>query len=147
MNAASIFGRTLPNFVAQKWGNHNVIIPCTFLTGALVWAFMGATDIAGVIVFTIFYGFFSGGFITMCVPCCASYASNVSEIGTRNGLQAIIFAFAVLTGSPIAGALLSPPQFRWWRPLTFASVVIMSGTFCMIIARAMLARRRGTNAI
>jgi hypothetical protein len=38
-----------------------VVVPFTFIAGGLVWAMYGATDIAGVIVFGIFYGFFSGG--------------------------------------------------------------------------------------
>ena len=38
-----------------------VLVPCTFISGGLVWAMFGAKNIAGVIVFGILYGFFSGG--------------------------------------------------------------------------------------
>jgi MFS family permease len=147
MNAASFFGRTTPNFVAQRWGNHNVMIPCTLITGALVWSFLGATHVSGVVLFAIFYGFFSGGFITLCVPSCISYSRDVSDIGSRTGLQGLVFAFAFLTGGPIAGALLSPPKFLWWRPLLFASVLVLTGAFFMIVARIRLAKRKGTRIV
>ncbi|KAL0958740.1 hypothetical protein HGRIS_014066 [Hohenbuehelia grisea] len=61
MNAASVFGRTLPNFLADKYGPFNVMIPSTVISGGLVYAMFGASSQAGLVTFAIFYGFFSGG--------------------------------------------------------------------------------------
>jgi hypothetical protein len=41
---------------------------------------------------------------------------------TRVGLLSFVIGFALLTGNPIAGALLSPPSYTWWRPFLFATV-------------------------
>jgi hypothetical protein len=60
-NAASILGRTLPNLLADKIGPLNVSIFVSFGTGVMVFALFGVTDLSGVIVFAILYGFFSGG--------------------------------------------------------------------------------------
>lgn len=81
MNAASIFGRTLPNFVADHHGPLNgelslarsldvqateackctVLIPSGLISAGLIFAMFGATSVAGVATFGVFYGFFSGG--------------------------------------------------------------------------------------
>ena len=81
MNAASIFGRTIPNFIADSYGPFNgqlfqtqsafptdqiyltsiVVIPMSFVSGVLMFAMFGAGSQGGMIVFAILYGFFSGG--------------------------------------------------------------------------------------
>src|SRR5438046_93695 len=35
LNATSVFGRILPNMLADRWGPLNVIVPCAFLTGMM----------------------------------------------------------------------------------------------------------------
>lgn len=60
-NAASIFGRTVPNIFADKFGGLNILVLMTTGTAVLVFAMFGLTDVGGVAVFAILYGFFSGG--------------------------------------------------------------------------------------
>jgi hypothetical protein len=60
-NGASIFGRILPNLFADKVGLLNSLILMSFGTGVLVFSLFGVTNIGGVTVFAILYGFFSGG--------------------------------------------------------------------------------------
>lgn len=36
MNAASVFGRVLPNWAADKWGKLEVFVPCATLGGKLI---------------------------------------------------------------------------------------------------------------
>lgn len=144
MNASSVFGRTVPNFLADKYGPFNLIIPSTFISGGLVFGMFGTSNAAGAIVFSILYGFFSGGFLSLVTPAAALFAKDLNELGTRVGLLSFVIGFALLTGNPIAGALLSPPYYTWWRPFLFASVVIFIGIFCLVLSRSMLAKRKGT---
>ena len=65
LNASSIFGRVLPNFVADKIGSYNMLIPMAFVTGVLIFAWLGIHDAAGMIVFAVLYGFFSGAYISL----------------------------------------------------------------------------------
>lgn len=65
LNAASIFGRVLPNFVADKIGPYNMIIPFSFATGIMIFGWLGVTTPAGLVVFAILYGFFSGAYISL----------------------------------------------------------------------------------
>lgn len=60
MNGASIFGRTLPNILAQKIGLYNTFVPITVCTGAIIFVMYGVKDAAGTVVIAVFYGFFSG---------------------------------------------------------------------------------------
>jgi hypothetical protein len=42
---------------------------------------------------------------------------------TRIGVTSFVLAFALLTGNPVAGALLTPER-HWQRPLMFAAVSV-----------------------
>jgi len=60
LNAASIAGRVIPNSLADRTGQFNVICPVACVCAALIFAMFGATSAGAVIVFAILYGFFSG---------------------------------------------------------------------------------------
>jgi hypothetical protein len=136
------------------------MIPSGMISGALVFAMLGASTIGGVAAFGVCYGFFSGGgellshevmpssscrifsVISIVTPATAAFVthSDYSDLGCtffppginpiinfphtsiRIGLLSFGLAFAVLTGNPIAGALLSPPRYKWLHPLIFAAV-------------------------
>jgi hypothetical protein len=53
MNAASLFGRILPNFVADSVGPYNVMLPFLFVNGIVIFGWLGVTNRAGLIVFSI----------------------------------------------------------------------------------------------
>ncbi|TFK45969.1 MFS general substrate transporter [Heliocybe sulcata] len=143
LNSAALFGRTLPNFAGDIYGPFNVAIPMTFIAGGLIFALFGATSTGGMVVFALLYGFFSGGFISLIAPIAASFATNLGEVGVRIGILCFFVGFAVLTGNPIAGALLRPPHYSWYRPILFAAIVVLFGSFLLFISRAMVARKKG----
>jgi MFS family permease len=60
MNAASLFGRTLPGFLADKYGRFNICILSGLFSAITCFCWTKATTIAGLIIFTIAYGFASG---------------------------------------------------------------------------------------
>ncbi|KAK0212235.1 MFS general substrate transporter [Desarmillaria ectypa] len=145
LNAGAVFGRFMPNFLADKYGPLNVIIPSGIISAGMLWALLGVRTIAGVALFGLVYGFVSGAFLTLASPAVAAFTRSptLDDIGLRIGISCFFIGLALLTGNPIAGALLSSPKYIWWRPLTFACVVIMAGTFCLILARQALVRRKG----
>ena len=88
MNGGGIVGRLAPPFVSDLVGRFNVMTPCAFLLGlsALVfWVF--AKTLVSILLFAILYGFLSGAFIAMLIPCVAqiSEGEKLKEIGTRIG--------------------------------------------------------------
>jgi len=143
LNGASIFGRLLPNFVADKLGPYNMIIPFSFLSGMMILVWLAVENTAGLIVFALLYGFFSGSYISLLPNVMMSLAFNVGEIGTRVGIAYLVIAFAGLSGTPIAGALLGS-DYMWWKPIIFAGISVLTATIMFIIARHLHAKEKGT---
>jgi MFS family permease len=53
LNSASLFGRIFPNFVADKIGPFNMIIPFSFAAGVLIFGWLGVVTRTGLIVFCL----------------------------------------------------------------------------------------------
>ncbi|KAH9837553.1 major facilitator superfamily domain-containing protein [Rhodofomes roseus] len=121
LNAASVIGRTIPPAISDRVGTLNMLAPLAAITGALVFVMFAATTPGGVIVFAIFYGAFSGGFIAMLPPTLASMARSPDEVGYVYCLGYCFSSLAMLTGSPISGALLGPEN-DWAKPIIFSGV-------------------------
>ena len=111
-NAASIFGRTLPNLLADKIGSLNVLIVASFGTGVLIFAMFGIKDNGGVIVFSFLYGFFSGA------GQCSTFASIRDSNDTEASLQCC--------HSSCQSSLPSPGAWMRWGTCVLA-VLIMIG--------------------
>jgi MFS family permease len=119
MNAASIIGRILPGVLADRAGPYNIQVIFTTVMGISILAYWTpSSDEAAIITFGLFYGFVSGGFISLFTVCCAMI-SPIKRIGGRYvprfvvadlrfGLLSGFNGIAALTGIPISGALLKP---------------------------------------
>lgn len=106
LNAASFVGRIVPNFVADKTGPLNILIPCSLAAAILAFAWIGIKNSAGLIVFAILYGFFSGTFVSLPAPAVASISPSIGVVGTRMGMSFTFAGFGLLVGNPVAGAIL-----------------------------------------
>ncbi|KAJ7814203.1 MFS general substrate transporter [Mycena olivaceomarginata] len=144
LNAGALPGRVMPNFLADRYGTLNVLLPSGFLSGAIMWALLGIRSNAGVIVFALFYGFVSGAFLTLVSPSIAAFSTSptMNDIGLRMGISYSVIGLAILGGNPIAGALLTS-SYIWWRPLVFGCVALISGSACILYARQAVVKRRG----
>ncbi|KJA21762.1 hypothetical protein HYPSUDRAFT_41606 [Hypholoma sublateritium FD-334 SS-4] len=148
MNAASVFGRTVPNFAADYFGPLNVLIPSGIISAGLIFGMFGATSVAGVTAFAVFYGFFSGGLVSLVAPAVGSFVTqrDLSDLGMRIGILSFSLAFALLTGNPLAGALLTSHHL-WHRPLIFAAISVFCGALCHIFVWKSITKRRGSTKI
>lgn len=85
INAASIVGRILPGILADRFGVFNIQIIFTALMAIGILAYwMPASNEAAIITFALYYGFTSGGFISLFSVCCAMI-SPIKQIGGRYG--------------------------------------------------------------
>ena len=93
MNAGGVLGRIAPAYLADRIGRFNLLIPSAFLSGlsCLVFWFF-AKSLVSVMVFSVFYGFLSGSFVSVLNPCVAQI-SDMPQIGTRIGMLYSILAF------------------------------------------------------
>lgn len=116
-NAASCFGRVLPNALSDKIGPFNVIAPCSLITGVLMICLMAAHTKGSVIAIVVLAGFFSGVFIAMPPVCFFPLTKDKSKLGTRIGMGFGIIALGLLIGSPVAGAILGGVKPLNWQGL------------------------------
>ncbi|RDX44144.1 MFS general substrate transporter [Lentinus brumalis] len=144
LNGGGIIGRLAPPLVSDVVGRFNVITPCAFLLGmsALVfWIF--AKTLVSILLFAILYGFLSGAFIAMLIPCVAqiSEGEKLKEIGTRIGMLYSIVSFAALAGGPAAGAILKANNGSYHGMIILCGVANLVGSLFMLWARFRLDSR------
>ncbi|KIJ37797.1 hypothetical protein M422DRAFT_781574 [Sphaerobolus stellatus SS14] len=146
LNAAALPGRVLPNMLADRFGPFNVAIPLVALCGIMIFALFGVKTVASTVIFSVIYGFASGAFLSLCAPAIAVLARDPSEVGIRFGIAFFFSSFGVLMGNPVIGALLGN-TFHWNRAIVWSGVSIMAGTAFLLLTRAILVRRRGSQLI
>ncbi|KAI0350162.1 MFS general substrate transporter [Trametes cingulata] len=141
MNGGGTLGRLAPPLLSDAVGRFNVMVPCAFLMGlsALVfWIF--AKSLVAIVLFAIVYGFFSGAFIALLIPCVAQI-SDRKEVGTKIGMLYSIISFAALAGGPAAGALLRAGHGSYTGMIVLCGVSNVAGSLFMLWARLRLDRR------
>ncbi|KAJ4467806.1 MFS general substrate transporter [Lentinula aciculospora] len=116
-NGSSIPGRIIPNVLSQKFGVFNTMTFCTFACGILIFGLFGVDN--------------------------STRVKDESEIGIRLGLAYCIASLGILTGNPIAGALLGE-TFPWWRRIVFGAVMLLVGVVLIFITRSIRARQIGS---
>ncbi|PBP16622.1 riboflavin transporter MCH5, partial [Diplocarpon rosae] len=106
LNIGGVFGRIVPNYLADK--THPLLIQSifVFIGGILIFVWPVVSNLAGLIVFCLVYGFFSGAFISLPPASVASVTNDMSRYGARLGMAVTCNAFGLLAGPPIAGAIL-----------------------------------------
>lgn len=135
LNAASIIGRSLPGFFADKWGRFNVMILTSFFCGVsclAVWLPAG-NNIAAIIVFAILFGFWSGTAVCL-TPVCISQICRTEDFGTRYGTAYFFVSFGALFGLPVAGAFLKGTS-GYENLIIFAAIVYLGGAVFFAAAR------------
>jgi len=133
LNAASTFGRIVPNFLADKTGPFNMIVPCAIISGVISLCLIPINSLAPLIVCCVIYGFFSGSFVSLPPSVLVHLSPNRGMIGTRMGMCFTIVSIGVLIGTPIGGAILDSAGFNGaW---IFGGVTTIVGGLIMAAGR------------
>ncbi|EFY85727.1 MFS monocarboxylate transporter, putative [Metarhizium acridum CQMa 102] len=107
LNAASIFGRTIPNAISDKTGAFNLIGPGAVIVSVIIFGMLGAKSVASVVILAILFGFFSGIFIALPPVCIVRLTQDRAKIGTRMGMAFGIIGLGVFVGGPGGGGILA----------------------------------------
>ncbi|PGH04356.1 hypothetical protein GX51_03515 [Blastomyces parvus] len=136
MNASSTIGRILPGHAADLFGRFNAMIVTCVLNVILILAlWLPARGNIPVLLFTAFFGFTSGAFVSL-NPALIAQISDVRQIGVRTGAMFAVTSIASLTGNPIGGALVGDiKQPTFWRMQLFTGMVMAAGIVAYVIAR------------
>ncbi|KAB8208115.1 major facilitator superfamily domain-containing protein [Aspergillus parasiticus] len=107
LNAASILGRVVPGYFADRYGRFNVMVVttlvCTIFTLAL-WLPAGSNT-AAIVAYAVLFGFWSGSAISL-APVCVAQISSTQDFGKRYGTTYSLVSVGALFAIPIAGEIL-----------------------------------------
>lgn len=85
LNAPSFFGRTIPNFLGDKFGRFNMAVIAYIACAILCFCWTAAESTAGITVWVIFFGFFSGAIFSL-------YSPTIAQ-GTRSLIFIIVLKY------------------------------------------------------
>ncbi|KIW08340.1 uncharacterized protein PV09_01258 [Verruconis gallopava] len=133
LNAASAFGRTVPNLVADKIGPLNCLTPAAIMSGVVIALLIPANSSAALIVLVLLFGFFSGTYVSLPPTVVVYMTKNRGLIGTRLGMCFAVVSIGMLIGPPIQGAILRKSGFNavW----IFGGVVTIAGGLLLLASR------------
>ncbi|KAF2171966.1 hypothetical protein M409DRAFT_50573 [Zasmidium cellare ATCC 36951] len=139
LNAGSVFGRTLPNWLADKVGPANVIMPGSMVVGVVLLCFLAVHNAAGMIVESLFYGFFSGIFIALPPVIFVQLTKDKSKVGTRIGMGFAIIGLGVLAGGPGAGGIIGSDSnnLHWTGAWIYGGVCVLAASVVFAVVRVM----------
>lgn len=116
-NAASLFGRTLPNILADTTGPMNLLAPAAVSSGILMLCMTAVSSKGAIIGVTLLSGFMSGALIGLPPLCFVALTQDKSKLGTRIGQGYALAGLGVLASGPSAGATLGHGDHLNWRSL------------------------------
>jgi predicted MFS family arabinose efflux permease len=133
LNLASLFGRIIPNMLADRTGPFNILIPCSLTTALLAFVWIWVKTPETLFVFCSLYGFFSGAFVSLSPTTVVSLSPNLGVVGVRMGMSFVFAAIGLLTGNPIAGAILK--AIGWPALQAFCGSCVGISMLAMVAAR------------
>ncbi|KAF5314975.1 hypothetical protein D9619_007550 [Psilocybe cf. subviscida] len=146
INGVSGIGRVAVNFFADVYGPFNVLIPVTVIAGACVFLLLAVHNAVSLVVISVFYGFFSGAWLSVALACLGALSRSPAEVGARTGLTLAIASFGLLGSAPIQGALLGS-DFIWWKPAIFSGTLMLVSAAVDVTIRQVLIREKGTHKV
>ncbi|EXJ87516.1 hypothetical protein A1O3_04476 [Capronia epimyces CBS 606.96] len=134
LNAGSTLGRLLPNYVVDRCGPFNVLLPLTTGSAILALCWPSVQSTGGIVVFASLYGFFTGGMVSATAVPIISFANNQRNVGTYVGMCFFCTAFGLLAGPPSAGAILTQSN-NYLGPSLFGGIALLLASFLLVAIR------------
>ncbi|KAI0398138.1 major facilitator superfamily domain-containing protein [Xylariaceae sp. FL0594] len=135
LNAGSFVGRIVSGFFADKFGPFNITFVSSSIAGIVLLSLLAITTQPQIIAFSVLYGLFSGGLISLQSACIAQISPNKAIIGVKIGIMMAVCSVGVLIGNPIAGILLDRAGGEFTTVIIFAGVTLSFGSFLFLLSR------------
>ncbi|SAM08309.1 hypothetical protein [Absidia glauca] len=130
MNSLS---RITMGFLADRFGNINVMFSCALLAGlftSVLW--QTSSSYGAYTVFCILSGFTGGAFVSL-LPVVTADIVGVENLQRGIGLCYLLTFFGNLLGSPIAGKLLE--NFGWTAAIQFSGAMTLFSALLLLVLR------------
>ncbi|THU83985.1 MFS general substrate transporter [Dendrothele bispora CBS 962.96] len=138
-NALSALGRLSGGIYALKYGAINAMIIFTSVAAVVTYIWPFVTGHAGYVVVICLYGLSSGAFVGL-FPVPVAALGDLSDFGSRAGLQMTLMALGALAGPPISGAILH--QHNDFGPVgIYAGSTIILSVLLMVLTRYFVLKR------
>ena len=134
VNAGQLIGRTVPYVLGSRVTPIRNFFFWILAATVVLFAWMGVTTIAGVIVWCVIWGAVSGVLATAPVAAVSHpvLTPNPKELGTRMGMSLLAAAIGDLVGPPIGGALVGVSGDYYSRAQVASGVIMMLGGLCVL---------------
>ncbi|KAL9602063.1 MAG: hypothetical protein Q9219_002059 [cf. Caloplaca sp. 3 TL-2023] len=134
INAGSLLGRTVPYMLNSRVTPIRIFCFWTAAAVVLLFAWMGVTDISGLIVWCVFWGIVSGTLAT--APIAAVFhpvlTPSPEELGTRMGMSLLASAIGNLVGPPFMGALVDVSKAQYTHAQAASGTIMALGGVCLL---------------
>ncbi|KAK3673304.1 hypothetical protein LTR78_006849 [Recurvomyces mirabilis] len=121
VNAIGIPSRLIAPYFADKYGTLTTVGPSMMALTIVAYCWLAVHDIAGLYIFTIFYGITAAAFQCLFPSTVASLTPRLDMLGTRIGMAGSACSFAALTGPAIFGAIQTAMGGRYTGSMIFAA--------------------------
>lgn len=136
LNGVGFAGRLLPNFIADRWtGPLNIMIPITFGSSLIMYCMIAVTSDHGLYAWAVFYGILGAAIQSLFPAVLSSLTTDLKKAGVRMGMIFTIVSFAVLSGPPIAGALITSLDGRYLGAQLFSATSMLAAGCTLTAAR------------
>ena len=142
LNAGSVFGRIVPNAMADYLGSVNALAVCTAVSTVMALAWLGIRSLGGLIAFALLYGAFSGGVVSLTSSVIVCLSPDMSRVGQRMGMSFFLAGISLLVGTPIAGAILAgASEAQWMGTIAYGAASLLVASLFQGASRFVLFRR------
>lgn len=111
--------------------------------GLLMYCWTAVSSTTGLYAWTPFYGLAASAIQSLFPAALSQLTSDPRKQGTRMGMTFTIVSFAVLTGPPIAGAIISAEGGSYVGAQVYAGTCLLAGMCFWVAARMARAKKVG----
>ena len=135
VNAASTFGRIIPGMLADRFGKLNMFAIGGLFTGIIGLCMNTATSTAGLVVYSIAFGFSSGTIISGASAAFSICTDDPRNLGTYMGMGMALASAASLVGPPVDGVMLDK-YHGYLQATIFSGVICVAGGLIAFATKA-----------
>jgi predicted MFS family arabinose efflux permease len=136
LNGASVIGRVVPGFFADRYGHFNIMASTSMVCSLFIFMLwnLSGKDEATLTAFAVMFGFWSGTAIGLS-PVCIAQVCKIEDYGKRNGTTYAISSFGALIGIPIAGTILNQSGSNYFGLIMFGGALYAAGSISFAVTR------------